>query len=107
MNHNFKQRLRAAFGYDRVVCRVIAAWCAFIAILLLLHYDFSDLSYAQDLPLGTLFLVVGGFFVLFSAIALVRTDLHTDSWALLLFATLCVIRWLLEFDGEKATSFLF
>ncbi|MBR3894217.1 MAG: DUF2079 domain-containing protein [Clostridia bacterium] len=107
MNPTFKQRLRAAFVYDRVVCRVIAAWCAFVAIILLFHSGFSNLAHAQEIPLHLIFLGVCGFFALFSAFALFFPNHHVDSWLLFAFSTLCVIRWLLEFDDEKTPAFLF
>ena len=107
MTPTFQQRLRASFVYDRVVCRVIAAWCAFIAAILLFHTDFSDLAHAQNVALWQLLLGVAGFFVLFSALSVLLHEYHADSWLLLFFATLCILRWLLEFDGEKTASFLF
>lgn len=107
MTPTFQQRLRASFVYDRVVCRVIAAWCAFIAAILLFHTDFSDLTHAQNVALWQLLLGVAGFFVLFSALSVLLHEYHADSWLLLFFATLCILRWLLEFDGEKTASFLF
>lgn len=106
MNLTFGQRMRAAFAWERSICRLIASWCAFAATVLLFNSGFAELAYAQDVAFWQIVLGTGLFFVLFSAVALLLADLPSDSWFLLLAASLCVFRWLLEFEGDD-TSFLF
>ena len=95
-------RFRSAFRFDRVVCRGIAAWSSFAAVLAFGKGNFADLAFAQDTPLSHLAVGVLLFFLLYSACALVLPKyIHSDSWFLLLSAGVCICRWLNTYDGNK------
>lgn len=106
MDLTWKERFGAAFAWERVICRLIAAWCAFASTVLLSGVGFAELSYAQSTPLWQVALWTLVFFAVFSAPALLLAKLHTDSWFLLLTSSLCIFRWLLEFEGGN-DEFLF
>ena len=98
--------LKPVFTKEKVFCRIVAAWCASAAMTLLSENGFFELSYAQSTGFGTLLATIALFFVIFSAIAVMLPKIHTDSWILLLAASLCVFKWLKEFAGRK-NDFLF
>ena len=110
MKHDsLKVMLRAAFEREKVICRLIAAWCTFAAITLLTaEGKFFELSFAQNTSTVSLLLIVGLFFIIYSAVAALLGKYQTDTWFLLAAATVCVIRWLSDFesDGSK-NNFLF
>ena len=106
MNLTWKERFCATFCVERIFCRLIAAWSMFVAILLLSSAGFAKLSYLQDTPLWHVALWTLALFAAMSVIALLLAQFHTDSLFLLLGATLCVIRWLLEFENGN-DEFLF
>ncbi len=107
MNEKIKGDLKSAFGRDRVICRLIAAWCAFAATILLCKPgSFADLSFAQNVSLLTLALVTALFFLLFSALAVLLPAFPTDSWFLLVSASIPVFFWLLNYDNST-NDFLF
>ena len=99
--------LRAAFVWDRVICRLIASWFSFAALTLLIHGEgFATVTYASDTELISMALITLGFFALYSVLGTLALELHSDSWFLLLSSSICVFRWLLEFE-HKTDNFLF
>ena len=70
MKQGFAANLRRVMGYDRTVARLIAAWCSFAALTLMLGFGFDELEYAQDVGFGQLALGVALFFVAYTLIAL-------------------------------------
>lgn len=106
MKQGFAANLRCVMGYDRTVARLIAAWCSFAALTLMLGFGFDELEYAQGIGFGRIALTVALFFVAYTLIALPIPELPTDSWFLFAAATVCVCRWLLEFEGGE-NEFLF
>lgn len=98
------EKLKHAFASERLLCRLVAAWCSFAALLTLRGADFWRIEFAKDISLLTVILVTALFFLLYSIPALFWKDLPTDSWLLLLSSTVCVFRWLLLYDGKDATQ---
>ncbi|MBQ9150753.1 MAG: DUF2079 domain-containing protein [Clostridia bacterium] len=93
-------RLKAAFNREKTICRVIAAWCLY-AMLNLLTADgnFYELSFAQETSTGAMILWIFLFFCVMTAVSALLPRLETDSWFLLLGATVCVVRWLSVFEN--------
>ena len=100
-----QKRLKAAFTRERAICRLIAAWSAIAAITVLEKGDYSNLSFAQDTSLVLMLLAVTGLFILFSVVSMSLPRFETDSWFLLLGATVCVFKWIKTYEGNK-TEFL-
>ena len=89
---------------ERLICRIIAAWCSFAAVIAISQKWTSDLSFAQSTPIYSFILWMTAFFVFYSLMAAILSGVHTDSWFLFISALLCVIKWLSEF-GAPAASF--
>lgn len=96
-----KAALKAAFVRERIICRVIAAWTLFAATKVLEEGTYSDLSFAQGTSLSLVALYVVLFFGLLSAINMLFTRFQTDTWFLMLGATVCVVKWLDDYSGDK------
>lgn len=109
MKSTYLQKLRAVLCFDRAAARLIASWCSFVSMLLLLNWqDFSALGYAQSISPLTVALITLLFFAAYTLIAAaLGSTLHSDSWFLFATATVCVFRWLLGYDGDNAPLFLF
>lgn len=103
MNHSpLTARLASAFHRERLICRIIASWSSFAAVIAFGKGSFADLAFAQDTSFGYMLAIMGLFFVLYTACALLLPDhLWSDSWFLLLSATVCVCRWLHSYNGNK------
>ena len=93
------QRLKTTFGWNRILCRLIAAWSLFAAGVVLQNRGFVYLSFMQEgeLSLDTLGIAVLCIFVLYTLLAFLVGKWHFDSWVLLLGATICVACWLSEY----------
>ena len=98
---DFLAALKVAFVRERVICRVIASWTLFAAIKVLGEGTFSDLSFAQGTSLSLLALYVLLFFGLLSAVNMLFCRFQTDTWFLMLGATVCVVEWLSTYSGGK------
>ena len=98
--------LRSVFSWERVICRIIAAWCTFAAITAFGSGNFYDISFAQDVTLGEVCLSVLLLFVMYSAVNFVLVKFETDSWFLMAAASVCVARWLIKYNNA-ANSTLF
>ncbi len=98
----FFQRLAPAFERERTICRVIAAWCAFVAIKLLFSEGkYYDLSFAQETSVLAMVGIILLFFLAFTAVSALLPRFETDTWFLLLGATVCVVHWLGTYKGNK------
>lgn len=97
----FMAALKAAFVRERVICRLIASWTLFAAIKALGEGTFSDLSFAQNTSLGLMALYVVLFFGLLSAVYMLMSRFETDTWFMMLGATVCVVEWLSTYAGGK------
>ncbi len=99
--NNLTELIRPAFTRERTICRIIAAWCAFAAITVLGEGSYADLSFAQETSIGFMVLLIALFFLLFTAVSAMLPKFETDTWFLLVAATICVIKWLKTYDGNK------
>lgn len=96
MNPTIRARLRTAFAFDRVLCRLFAAWACFACSVLLKEQEkFLTLSFVRSYSLLRVGLVTALLFLVFSAAAVLIRGIHTDSLFLLLAATVCTVLWLL------------
>jgi uncharacterized membrane protein len=101
-----KTRAEKIFVLDRVLCRVLAAWCAIAADSVMDDQaKFWELSFGQDMSLVTIFVWMAIFFAMYTVAALLLPKYHTDSWFLLLFATICSLCWLGGYNVEKYKVF--
>ncbi len=91
----------AAFTFEKVICRLIAAWTIFAAVTALGKGSYSDLSFAQDTSLGIMLLYILLLFALFSVVSAFLSNFESDTWFLLLGATICVYNWLKTYAGKK------
>ena len=93
------QRLKTTFGWNRILCRLIAAWSLFAAGVVLQNRGFVYLSFMQEgeLSLDTLGIRVLCIFALYTLLAFLVGKWHFDSWVLFLGATICVACWLSEY----------
>ena len=102
----FKNR-RSTFSFERIICRLIAAWCGFAAITLFAaDGDFSALEFAQNVSFFKAAFSVLAFFAAYTFINLLLNAFETDSWLLLLASTVCVGRWLSVYSVTER-EFLF
>ncbi len=112
-NKKYMSALGDTFTWERVICRLLAAWCTFAAInLFKTEGDFFKLSFSQDTSLTKVFLLTVLVFVGYSGVsflinAFVHRELESDSWFLMFNATLCVARWLSVYEGKENNDFLF
>ncbi len=95
------ERIKPAFVRERAICRLIAAWCSFAACTALGEGSYADLAYAQDTSMGMMILYILLFFAAYTAVSVLLPRFETDTWFLLAAATLCVIKWLKTYDGNK------
>ena len=101
--------LKAAFGRDRVICRVLAAWigCSSLALYGEEAESFSKLAFGQETNLVQMAFSVLIAFLIYSLIAFAAGEwVHTDSWLLLLGGGVCATRWLLLYESST-NEFLF
>ncbi len=106
-NKFLKFRIRDAFTWERVICRIIASWCVFAAFNLhRIEGDFFDLSFAQEKSFTDVILTVVLVFALCSVLNAFLSKFETDTWVLMLFATSCVTFWLYNYENSNK-RFLF
>lgn len=99
--------LKTVFDRENTICRIIAAWCSFVATTLLMtEGEFKELSFAQDISLSKMALYIVAFFIMYSVVSYCWSKYYTDSWFLLLSSTVCVVKWLLVYEHPK-NEFLF
>ena len=99
---------RATQTLERVICRLIASWCAFAATLTLVREEFWDITFAKDISLSLPLLVTVLVFLLLTGLSLLLRYYPTDALFLLLFSTVCVVRWLLGYgEGDAEQKLLF
>lgn len=86
--------LKPTLGYEKLVCRLFAAWLTFTAVMLIVNDRFTELAYLQDLPFWLFALCVFAFFLLFTLTSALLPTYETDSVFLLLGATLSLLLWI-------------
>lgn len=100
-------RIRPSFVWERVICRLIAAWCSFALVNLLgTEGNFFDLSFAQDTSMLRVVLMTALFFFIYSAVNVLLSDYESDTWFLLAAATVCISHWLAFYENSN-NRFLF
>ncbi len=99
----FSKRLKRCFERDRVICRLLAAWCCFILWSLLGTGDaFAQLRFMQESgTLATMGIAVGVGFFLLSLLSLLSCRFHSDAWVMLGAAAGCVAMWLYGYNGHS------
>ena len=100
------RRIYAVSGLERTICRLLAAWSGCVAVSLWIDDSFGLLTYGQDVSLVSFGLWIVLLFVVYTCIATLCPRYETDSWALLVGATSCVIPWLTSF-GKGANYVMF
>ena len=106
---NFKRLLSVLaplFERERTICRLVASWCSFAALTLIFNQGFTKLSFAQDTSVIYMLGVIAAFFAVYSVLAYYLSAIDTDSILLLFSATVCVVRWISEYN-DSANLFLF
>ena len=104
----FTEWIKPAFEREKVICRIIAAWVTFAAFTLLgeSEISFTDLSFAQDTSVAAMIVTMLLLFAAYTVLAALLPKFETDSWVLLAFATVCVCRWVSDYDNSK-NQFIF
>lgn len=102
----FLRRFAKAFTMERVICRLVAAWCSVTAWTLLTADGFHELEYAQNTSLGYVLVCTALFFAIYSCLNVVAKGYPSDTWFLMASATVCVAQWLLSYEYSKK-AFLF
>lgn len=97
----WKEALKAVLVRERIICRVIASWTLFAAIKVLEEGKYSDLSFAQDTSIGQMIAYIVLFFGLLSVFNMLFTCFQTDTWFMMIGATICVVKWLDDYSGDK------
>ena len=90
---SFLERLKNAFLFERIACRLILSWSCFIISTLEEKGAYAQLGWMQNTELLTLALMVIGFFLLFSLPAVLLKKINTDALFLLLTSTYCIGYW--------------
>ncbi len=100
-NMGIKSRLKQVLTWERNICRLMAAWSVYAALILFTaEGSFFDLSFAQDKSTAIMVLLIFLLFAALTALAACLYTLETDSWFLLLGATACVLRWLSVYEND-------
>ena len=97
-----ENRFLAVWTQDRMICRLVAAWCWFAVYILSQGEggDFMDLKFAQDNTLMTAGIWTLGGFALLTLVAILCHPWHSDSWFLLASATACVWMWMYKLPSD-------
>ena len=98
--------LRSALASERVICRLIAAWCCFVLTTLKERDAFVKLEWMQDTELWEVGLISLAFFLLLSLVAVLVDKINTDALCLLFSSTACVCYWCSFASSTKAEWFL-
>ena len=99
--------LRETLTWERVICRIIASWVVFTSFGVNREGNFFDINYAQETSLSSLFLWCALIFAVLTVAKYFLRAFETDTWALIIGATVCVANWLIDFtDGSKRFTFM-
>lgn len=94
------ERIWLTFGWNRMIARLVAAWFSFVALLLMRADGYLYVEFMQEkVTLVQAGVAVLGFFLLYSVVAVIAGRWSSDSWFLLIAATVSVMRWLNEYSG--------
>ncbi len=100
-SRDVQTNLKASFERERAISRVIAAWTSFAAFHLLGDGEYSSLMFGQSTSLGVMALYMILFFGIFTAVNVLLPKFETDTWFLLVSATICVFVWIKTYAGNK------
>ena len=101
-----KNRAKVVFTTDRVICRLMAAWCTFIMITLMGEAEFSALSFNQDVSFTKIFAFAAVGFLIYSALSMLLPKYHADSYFLIVPATLSSLVWVGNYSVADRKVFL-
>ena len=102
----FLRKNSAVFDWDRIVCRIFAAWTIVIAYGLIKDNKYTELQYNQDISLVNVVLCIEILFIAFSIVNMMLKCYETDTWFLMGGATVCVISWLTAYEAGN-TKYMF
>ena len=103
--NGFWERLKNAFGFERIACRLILSWCCFIVTTLGEKNAYTQLSWMQDTELSRMAFMMLGFFILFSCLAILK-EINTDALFLLFSSTVCIGFWCINVPSTGREWFL-
>lgn len=83
--------IKILFSVNRIICRLLAAWCIYIATTLYHEKNFIKLEFNQTGSFSELVICVTALFIIFSAVALFGHKINTDSFFMFIGATFSVI----------------
>ncbi|MBE6573325.1 MAG: DUF2079 domain-containing protein [Ruminococcaceae bacterium] len=109
MRENVKKiiyELGKIFTAEKLVCRLIASWFA-LTFIRSFEGDHFDLTFGQSATLGYIALLALLFFAVFSIVDYFFADFEVDPLFLLIFSTLCFIKWLIDIDVQYVDAFLY
>ena len=105
-DYSFFHQKKAAFSLERVICRLLAAWCCFIVFTLHKNPYYHNLEYEQSVSLSNVLLAVTLLFVVYSVVNIFLIEFESDTWFLLVGATICVLVWINRYTNPS-TKFIF
>ena len=77
-----KERWKACAAPQKLLARLLAAWCFVNVFLLVADDGFDEVSYAFSLSVGRYAAAWAGLFAAFSLLQLVARRVQTDAWLL-------------------------
>ena len=86
------QGVKQAFSFEQIACRLILSWCCFVVTTLGDKDAYTQLAWMQDAELSRMAVMMLGFFVLFSCLAMLK-NINTDALFLLFGSTTCIAYW--------------
>ena len=79
---------------EKIICRLMASFCAFWAWGLVKETAFDQIAYRQNIKAVTILLFIIPIFIAYSGVNIILQKYETDSWLLLAGATVCVAKWI-------------
>ena len=95
----------AVLNTDRIICRLLAAWCLYISTTLFVKDGLFKLDFNQGRSLLIPLLCIFVYFTALSFVAYLMRGYNTDSWFLFIGASFCVARW--GVSAPSANKFFF
>ena len=104
---NSRFSFRETLTWERSICRLITSWVIFTAFGLSKEGNFFDINYAQETSFSSMIGWCALIFAVLTAVKYFLRGFETDTWALMLGATVCVVNWLMDFtDSSKKFTFM-
>ena len=89
-----KERWKACAAPQKLLARLLAAWCFVNVFLLVADDGFDEVSYAFSLSVGRYAAAWAGLFAAFSLLQLVARRVQTDAWLLTIGFLACAVGFL-------------